>query len=86
MLAQLSLETRSRPVSLICPMPRKQETLATVGAIEMLLGKLKTGDVDVLECATAAIANLVTCFEPNAIRIGKAGGVEILAGMGRKGG
>lgn len=60
--------------------PLLQESLASAGALEILLSMLKTGDVDVLECASAAMANMVSSFEPNAIRVGKAGGVEILAG------
>lgn len=41
---------------------------------------LKTGDTDVIECASAAMANMVAFFEPNAIRVGELGGVEVLTG------
>jgi hypothetical protein len=59
---------------------RPQEALAAGGALEMLLHMLKTGDTDVLECASAALANMVAFCEPNAIRVGQLGGVELLAG------
>ena len=58
-----------------------QEILAHAGAIELLLEFCKSDDTDVIECATAGLVNLVTLFEPNAVRLGHAGGVEILTGQ-----
>ena len=46
----------------------------------MLVDLCKCGDSDVIESASAALANLASMYEPNAIQIGRAGGVEILAG------
>lgn len=53
----------------------------------MLLHLCRTAterDTDVLECATAAIANMTSMFEPNCVRLARSGGVEVLAGKGRR--
>jgi hypothetical protein len=60
--------------------PSPQEAIAAAGGLEVLLDRCKSSDTDVIECATAGLANLAAMFEPNAVRIGQLGGVEILAG------
>jgi hypothetical protein len=59
-----------------------QEAIAAAGALDMLLGLCKSqdSDSDVIESATAAIANLTAMWEPNCVAIARAGGVEVLTG------